>query len=61
MIQIHALTSHYVLGTAKKAALFVAVAARFVARLKGRWSDGNDGLERRSDGFFSIVRVYSER
>jgi uncharacterized membrane-anchored protein len=37
MTQIHALTSLYGLGTAKKAGLFVVVAAKFVARLKDAW------------------------
>jgi hypothetical protein len=34
MIQIHVLTSLYGLGTAKKAAPFVVVDAKFVAKLK---------------------------
>jgi uncharacterized membrane-anchored protein len=37
MIQIHALTSLYGLGTAKKVGLFVVVAVKYAARLKGRW------------------------
>jgi hypothetical protein len=37
MIQIHASTKAFVLGTAKRVVLFVAVGARFVVRLKGRW------------------------
>jgi hypothetical protein len=36
MIPIHASTSPYGLGTAKKVGLFVVVDAKFVARLKGR-------------------------
>jgi hypothetical protein len=35
--QIHALTSLYVLGIAKKAVQFVVVAVRYVARLRARW------------------------
>jgi hypothetical protein len=45
MIQTHALISLYGLGIAKKAGLFVVVDAKSVARLKGRWSDGNDVME----------------
>jgi hypothetical protein len=45
MIQTHVLINHYVLGTAKKVALFVAVGAKSVAKPKGRWSDGNDAME----------------
>jgi hypothetical protein len=41
MTQIHASTSLYGLGTAKKAGLFVVVAAKFVARPKGRWYELN--------------------
>jgi hypothetical protein len=37
MTQIHASTSHYVLGTAKKADQYVAVDVKYVARLKGKW------------------------
>jgi hypothetical protein len=37
MTLIHALTSLYVLGTAKKAEQLGAVAAKSVAKLKGRW------------------------
>jgi hypothetical protein len=36
MTQIAASTSHYVLGTAKKADLFVVADAKSVVRLKGR-------------------------
>jgi hypothetical protein len=36
MTQIHALTSLYGLGIAKKAELFVVVAVRYAARLKVR-------------------------
>jgi hypothetical protein len=37
MIQIHALTSLYGLGTVMKAVPFVVVDAKSVVRLKGRW------------------------
>jgi hypothetical protein len=37
MTQIHASTSLYGLGTAKKAVLCVVVAARFVEKLKDAW------------------------
>jgi hypothetical protein len=37
MIQIHASTSHYGLGTAEKAGLFVVVAVKYAARPKGKW------------------------
>jgi hypothetical protein len=49
MIQIHASTKAFVHGIAKKVALFVAVDVKSVVRLKGRWSDGNDGMEPSSD------------
>jgi hypothetical protein len=43
MTQIHALINHYVLGIAKKAVQFVAVAVRYVARLKVRWYERLNG------------------
>jgi hypothetical protein len=43
MTQTHVLINHYVLGTAKKVALFVVAAVKFVARLKGRWYERTSG------------------
>jgi hypothetical protein len=37
MIQIAASTSHYGLGIAEKAGLFVVVVVKYVARPKGKW------------------------
>jgi hypothetical protein len=45
MTQIHASINHYVLGTVKKVVLYVVVDVKCVAKPKGRWFDGNDGME----------------
>jgi hypothetical protein len=49
MTQIHASIKAFVHGIAKKVVQFVVVDAKSVVRLKGRWSDGNDGMELSSD------------
>jgi hypothetical protein len=61
MIQIHASTKAFVLGTAKKVVLFVAVDARSVAKLKGRWFDGNASLELSANNPIGYVGVLFER
>jgi hypothetical protein len=59
--QIHALTSHYVLGIAEKAVRFVVVDVKSVAKPKGRWSDGNASLELSLNNFGWYVGVLFKR